>query len=245
MAIKSYSIHFERADKLSPRVNHFVFKASNEALTQFTPGQFVTLLLEHEGKVVRRSYSLANQSPNGKVEFAASFVPGGIASELLFNLEPGTEITAQGPFGRLILNEQDNGKRLVLVGTSTGITPYLAMLEQLSEKLNKNELSEVVIIQGVTHQEELLYADTFNAFADKHENAHFFAALSQEKAAIEGYKNYITGRAQVVLKTLQLSPDNDVIYLCGNPQMIDNVFSDLKEQGFDAKQIRREKYISR
>ncbi len=234
MAIQSYSIHFEHSIKLSPRVEHFVFSTNHEKLTQFIPGQFITLLIECEGKTLRRSYSLANQSQNGKIEFAASYVANGIASELLFNLEPNTEIQAQGPFGRLILNDNDKGKRLVLVGTSTGITPYLAMLDQLSHRLEANELSE-----------ELLYEEAFLSFAETSPSAHFCAALSQEKDGGNSAAHHHHGRVQVVLETLQLSPDKDVIYLCGNPQMIDDVFENLKAKGFETKNIRREKYISR
>lgn len=244
MAIKSFPLYFESATSLSSRVKHFVFKANSQDFHQFIPGQFITLLIEHEGKLLRRSYSLANQSQNGKVEFAASYVPHGIASELLFNLNSNDQIEAQGPFGRLISNDADIGKRLILVGTSTGITPYLAMLEQLSLKLDTGELSDVIIIQGVSHHKELLYEQEFLSFANSNPQAQFFAAISREQQS-DLPTHCVQGRVQAVLETLQLSADNDVIYLCGNPHMIDDVFERLKQQDFETKQIRREKYISR
>jgi NAD(P)H-flavin reductase len=43
---------------------------------------------------------------------------------------------------------------------------------------------------------------------------------------------------------LGLDPASDVVYLCGNPNMIDEAVVNLKERGFTLKQLRREKYLS-
>ena len=53
-----------------------------------------------------------------------------------------------------------------------------------------------------------------------------------------------TGYVQQTLEGLRLNPESDVVYLCGNPNMIDEVFTKLKELEFETKQVRREKYIS-
>jgi NAD(P)H-flavin reductase len=47
-----------------------------------------------------------------------------------------------------------------------------------------------------------------------------------------------------VFGSLDLSPTTDVVYLCGNPNMIDEAFQLLVDAGFPIPQIRREKYIS-
>ena len=43
---------------------------------------------------------------------------------------------------------------------------------------------------------------------------------------------------------LALHPEEDMIYLCGNPSMIDDAYTYLKNQQFNIQQIIREKYIS-
>ena len=43
---------------------------------------------------------------------------------------------------------------------------------------------------------------------------------------------------------LDLNPETDVVYICGNPNMIDQSFEMLTNAGFDIKSVRREKYIS-
>ncbi|WP_373289467.1 hypothetical protein, partial [Alicyclobacillus cellulosilyticus] len=77
---------------------------------------------------------------------------------LLFNLKPGDAIDINGPFGRLILKDEVP-KRYIFVATSTGITPYRAMLPALQKRLEENKLLEVVILQGAQKSEDILYGD--------------------------------------------------------------------------------------
>jgi NAD(P)H-flavin reductase len=52
------------------------------------------------------------------------------------------------------------------------------------------------------------------------------------------------GHVQTYLKQVEFDSENDVIYLCGNPAMVDDSFALLKEAGMPVPQIRREKYVS-
>jgi len=242
MPIKTYTIRLKNVRSLSPRVKHFEFECDDPALTRFIPGQFITLHIPHEEKTLRRSYSIASREASNTIEFAASFVDGGIASNLLFNLAPGESLQAAGPFGRLILKEEDKA-RTILVGTSTGITPYLAMLNQLQEKVQADPKHQVVIIQGVQTRDDVLYETLFLEAAALSDNIHYYQALSRE-TDIDAKPHEVLGRVQVKVSELKLTATSDVVYLCGNPSMVDETFEHLKTLGFDIKDIRREKYIS-
>ena len=160
MQNKTFPIELIESRMLSPNVKHFVFHCQLDPVFDPLPGQFITLVFEKEGQVLRRSYSIANP-PKGenRIEFAASYVKHGPASELLFNLKPHDTLQAMGPFGRLILKNPPP-KRFILVATSTGVTPYRAMIEELASVLEKNPDLEVVIIQGGQQPEDILYVDT-------------------------------------------------------------------------------------
>ena len=54
------------------------------------------------------------------------------------------------------------------------------------------------------------------------------------------YKGYV----QHAFPDLTLNPQEDIVYLCGNPSMIDDAFTYLKDTGFTMQQVIREKYIS-
>jgi len=243
MAIKTFPITLEESFMLSPKVKHFIFRATIEPAFSYKPGQFITIYFEKDGKMLRRSYSVANPpAKDNRIEFAAGYVEGGPATELLFNLKPGDVLNVNGPFGRLILKEE-MPKRCVLIATSTGVTPYRAMIPALSTLLQRDPAFEVEILQGVAYANEVLYSEEFLDFARQFPGVRFKACLSREKT--DTLKEHeTTGYVQHHLDELQLNPDTDIVYLCGNPAMIDESFALLKDKDFAMQQIIREKYIS-
>ncbi len=243
MAIKTFPITLEESFMLSPKVKHFIFRANANPAFTYKPGQFITIYFEKDGKMLRRSYSVANPpAEDNRIEFAAGYVEGGPGTELLFNLKPGDVLNINGPFGRLILKEE-MPKRCILIATSTGVTPYRAMIPALSALLQKDPAFQVEILQGVAYANEVLYPEEFLDFARQFSGVRFKACLSREKA--DTLKAHETvGYVQHRFDELQLNPDTDIVYLCGNPAMIDESFAVLKDKGFAMQQIVREKYIS-
>ena len=193
---------------------------------------------------MRRSYSIATIPGNSElIEIAVSFVEGGAASKLLFELEPGQEIDASGPYGRLILREGETPSRIVMIATGTGVTPYRSMLPNLSQRMQNDPNLEVKVMLGVRTQKEGLYVRDFLEFAVNHPRFTFDIFYSREHPA-EPSSHEHSGYVQTVFPELAFDTEKDLIYLCGNPNMIDNTVDLLKEKGFTVQQIRREKYIS-
>ncbi len=243
MSVKTFPVILEDTIMLSPNVKHFIFRSSLEPAFDYIPGQFITIHFERDGKTLRRSYSIANMPlHNNRIEFAAGYVENGPGTEFLFNLKQGDSININGPFGRLILKEE-SPKRYILVATSTGVTPFRAMISELKRRLEANPQLSVVILLGVQKREDILYLDEFLALADTYPRVTFRAHLSRESEQNLHYYEY-TGYVQYAFPKLNLNPENDHIYLCGNPGMIDDAFNILKDRGFTTQQVIREKYIS-
>lgn len=243
MKIKTSPLTLEKSYLLNPSVKHFVFSCQDEKINQFIPGQFITMHFDIDGKVLKRSYSIANRTNNQRIEFAAGFVPEGPATEKLFNLAPGDSIEVNGPFGRLVLKDE-SPKRYIFIATSTGVTPYRAMLNEFANRLTQNPGLEIHILLGVRTREELLYQEEFLDFASSHPSAHFHACYSREQAAeLEQFEH--KGYVQTLLTKLNPDPQGDIVYLCGNPSMVDACHELLTQHEFELKNIRREKYISR
>jgi ferredoxin-NADP reductase len=228
---------------LSSKVKHFIFKAYNLPSFHYIAGQFITIHFVHKDRQLKRSYSIANVPlQNNQIELAAGFTESGPGTDLLFGLQPGDIININGPFGRLIL--KDNlPKRYIFLATSTGITPYRAMLTELRQRLADNPLLKVVILQGVQVVEDILYADDFNQLVSSYPNQVIFQVYLS-RVTDTSNTVYRLGYVQHAFPSLALNPDNDLVYLCGNPGMVDDAFMLLKEQGFALPQIIREKYIS-
>jgi ferredoxin-NADP reductase len=239
---ETFTLVLKKAELIAPQVRHLVFQRQDGELFEFVPGQFITLLIEGGEKLMRRSYSIANAHVTGgtTVEFAASYVAGGRASDLLFNLQPGETVTASGPFGRLILRDEQPG-RYILIGTGTGITPYRSMLDEIAQRLQSQPALQVVLLFGVRQPEELLYRNEFVAFAEQHPRFEFRAYYS--RAPRHEHYEY-EGHVQAAFAEIKPNPEQDVIYLCGNPNMIDEAFAQLAALSFASQNVRREKYIS-
>lgn len=241
MAIEKFNLVLDESYNICPTIKHLSLHRDDGKSLDFIPGQFITFLFNVDGKTKRRSYSIASLNTD-KIEIAVSHVDGGIATEHLFGMKPGDQFPAMGPAGRLIL--QDDGlKRYILVGTGTGIAPYRAMLPALAERISGADF-KVEIVLGARHRCDLLYQADFMAFCQTHTDANYQAQLSREDLAEASQAHEFAGYVQSSFDRLNLKPGEDAIYLCGNPDMIDECYADLEARGFESKDIRREKYIS-
>jgi len=240
MAVEKFNLELVSFEDITRNVRHLVFKRTDDKPLNFIAGQFITFLFDgDDGKVKRRSYSLGSlPTDNMVLEIAITYVKGGIASEAFFNMQVGDSTPALGPAGRLILKDEDV-KKIVLVGTGTGIVPYKSMFPEL---LVRAENTEIHLLLGVQYRKDGLYQDDFIEFAAKHPNISFKLCLSKEINDLKEHE--ISGYVQHQFEGLGLNPETDVVYICGNPNMIDQSFEMLTNAGFDIKSVRREKYIS-
>ncbi|WP_257253461.1 MULTISPECIES: FAD-binding oxidoreductase [unclassified Endozoicomonas] len=214
-----------------------------EAGFDYQPGQFVQLHFSFQGQDYKRSYSISN-SPESfrssqQLEIAISFVKGGTASALFSEAEPGLELSIGGPFGVLTAPEKYDG-RIILVGTGTGVAPYRAMIPAL--KKLADEGTRILVMMGVRHRADMIYEQDFRHLADSSGSIEYRACYSREKS-LDTSANEYPGYLQNQFPQLNLSPEKDLVYLCGNPAMIDDASAELTALGFAPRQVKREKYV--
>ena len=74
-----------KKDWIKKELASFQFKPESANKVKFSAGQFLSL---HIGSN-KRHYSIASDPENDYIEIACTYLPGGIASEKLFNLSIG------------------------------------------------------------------------------------------------------------------------------------------------------------
>ncbi len=233
---------------LAPSVAHLSFLRGDGLPLDYIPGQFIQVHFAYaDGTPTKRSYSLATIHDHAlgageAVEIAVSYVPGGAATALFEGLDIGGTVSASGPFGRFCLMPQDANRRYLLIATGTGVTPYRAMLPLLEKQIAERGI-EVVLLFGARNPDELLYGDEFRAFADTHPAFRFVPCFSRELPA-DPHPDVRHGYVQQFLDEFAPDAASDIAYLCGNPNMVDACFEQLKAAGLPIPQIRREKYVS-
>lgn len=233
---------------MTPKVRQVTLQLSPQQTIQYLPGQFISVHLDDPDggdKSVRRSYSIANISPSTEaveeIEIVLSIFEDGLASNFFENAETGTEVEISGPYGALTLPEE-LPERLFLVATSTGVAPYRTMLPQLEKILNSEEEIDIELILGVSDSSECLFAEDFRNFSLQYPHFQFNVCYSrnhQDSLADDEYKGYVQHR----LESLAPNPEHDLVYLCGNPNMVDLCTKLLTGLEFSPRQVKREKYI--
>lgn len=240
MSHQKFNLVLNSREYITPRVMKFSLAREDGAPFEYTPGQFITLHLPWQDMVLRRSYSIATPALQAgsarEIDIAVTTVEAGRATGVLFAIRPGERIESTGPFGRFVLRDDPPG-RYVLVATGTGVSPYRAMLPELERRLGESGHSACLML-GVRSREELLFGADFQAFSEQHPDFGFVPAFSRDPDADR------PGYVQQYLARMALDPERDIVYLCGNPDMIDEAVVHLKASGFSNPRIRREKYVS-
>ena len=126
-------------------------------------------------------------------------------------------------------------KRLILIGTGTGMAPYRAMLPELL--VREEQGTEIHLLMGTRQPQDLFFHHEFRSCA-----AVTFESCLSRASNPDSAKGEYTGYVQERLMQLDPRPEQDVVYLCGNPAMVDDCIKLLTERGFGPRSIKREKY---
>lgn len=223
--------------ELTPEVHHFEFEVPGVDDFSFTPGQFISVVDRENGKEVTRAYSIASPRGGNKFSLCLNRVPEGIVSRWLFELNPGDEVDMHEPLGYFTLRHP--GRRAIFIATGTGIAPFRSML---LDHLPRTQ-PDVTLLFGVRYEESLLYRDEFESLASKYPNFKFMPTITRPGSDWHGR----TGRVQSHLdEALAIRTPEEIanidVYICGLREMVDGVRKELKQRGFDRKQIIYEKY---
>ncbi|MEK6886355.1 MAG: FAD-dependent oxidoreductase [Nanoarchaeota archaeon] len=217
---------------ITPEAKIFRFSVPKEFL--FEPGQFITLLIDINETVERRSYSIAEHG-DGFIELCINKVKNGKVSTFLHELKNGHKLTAQGPLGLFTIKNNSEKKENVFIATGTGIAPFVSMIPSLLKKINK----KVILLSGHKYEDEILYDSFFRELQKKYKNFEYHTIVSRPRSEkFDGEK----GRVQILIeKHIQPNFAGNV-YLCGLSDMINDVEQILLSKGIKKENIIFEKY---
>jgi ferredoxin--NADP+ reductase len=218
----------------------FSFKTTRDASFRFKNGHFVMIGLEHEGKPLLRAYSIVSANYEDELEFFSIKVQDGPLTSKLQHLKVGDKIfISKKPTGTLITDHMLPGKHLYLVGTGTGLAPFMSIIKdhEVYEQFDK-----IILIHGVRYISELTYSDYIQYELPEHE---YFGEFVKEKLIYyplvtrEPFTN--NGRVTEILTSGKLFLDvnmplpnkqDDRFMLCGSPSMLKDMVKILEDRGF-------------
>jgi ferredoxin--NADP+ reductase len=134
----------------------FSFRVERPSTFRFRSGEFIMIgLLGENGRPLMRAYSIASPSWEEHLEFFSVKVEEGALTSRLQHLQVGDHIfLGKKPTGTLVLDALLPGKTLCMVGTGTGLAPFLSVLRdpETHEKFEK-----IIVTHTVRQTEELAY----------------------------------------------------------------------------------------
>ncbi|MFC5822509.1 pyridoxamine 5'-phosphate oxidase family protein [Nonomuraea insulae] len=133
--------------------------------TGFAPGQFYTLLVEIDGRLVRRAYSAT--SVPGTDRLALTVKRDGLCSTYLNDhARIGAEMRVLGPSGTFrVTDPSATGAEYVLIGAGSGITPLMSIIRTV---LAASPDATITLLYGNRTEADIIFAGDLAALRDAH-----------------------------------------------------------------------------
>jgi len=218
----------------------FTFTTTRDPSLRFSNGHFTMIGLKVNDKPLLRAYSIASANYEEHLEFLSIKVDNGPLTSRLQHIQVGdTVIVGKKPTGTLLIDYTLPGKRLYLLGTGTGLAPFLSIIRdpETYEKFEK-----VILVHGVRQVDELAYHDMVTEHLPNHE---FLGDIVRDQLLYyptvtrESYRNMgrITellenGKLEADLGLPRLNAAEDRVMLCGSPHMLTDLKHLLEQRGF-------------
>ena len=188
---------------------------------QFKAGQHIIVGLK--GELNQREYSVYSGEKDDYLEILVREVIDGNVSVQLIHSKPNQLLKVNGPFGSFGLEPFDMfSRKLVFIASGTGISPFHSFVSSYPG-------IDYTLIHGVSYNNEAYERNDY----DPH---RYILCTSKESS--RGQK----GRVTRFLPGYGVAPDM-LFYLCGNNNMIYEVYHILRDKGIPDENIFSEVYF--
>lgn len=209
----------------------FTLQVHAPEVQAFEPGQFLQLGIDQEDGHLHRPYSVA--SPHGELlDFYIVLVEDGKLTPHLNGMDVGDtlDISEKGA-GSFTLSHCPDGEMLWLIATGTGLAPYIAMLRDAAiwERYEK-----ICVVHGVRHLQDLSYVEELTAYeVAKPQRFHYIPVVSREQGeqTLLGRITHCVDNGALEAKAGKPFSTSDCVMMCGNPDMLIDLESQLATRG--------------
>ena len=214
--------------------------------TPFEPGQYMTIGVFVDGRILQRPYSVASaprDAGDTGYEMYLRLVQGGTFTPVLRSLPVGHRMRMIGPKGKFML-EPDDDRTHLFISSGTGNAPFVSMMKRT---LREGAPRKAVFLNGVSYARDLGYRELLEGWqASGDYPVTFIPTVSRPTAPENAGWTGRTGRVEAIVgpvaDELGLTPDNTIAYICGNPDMILSAEATLLERGYPEEQVHKELY---
>jgi ferredoxin--NADP+ reductase len=219
----------------------FTLRTTRDPGLRFESGQFVMLGLELNGKPLLRAYSIASAYYADELEFYSIKVADGPLTRHLQKVKVGDQVVVgRKPTGTLVLDGLRPGKNLYMLGTGTGLAPFLSLVRdpEVYERYEK-----VIVTHTVREVADLNYRqflehdlpgdpDIGELVAPK---LVYYPTVTREPFKTQGRITDLIASGKLFddIGLPELDPARDRLMLCGGPSVLVDLKQLLLDRGYE------------
>jgi len=224
----------------------FSFRTTRDPALRFESGQFVMVgLTTEEGRPLVRAYSIASPSWADHLEFYSIKVQDGPLTSRLQKIQVGDPVlVGRKPTGTLVLDGLTPGKRLYMLGTGTGLAPWLSLARdpEVYERFD-----EVIVTHTVRQVADLNYRQLFEQDLPNDPDLgelvgpklRYYPTVTREPFKTQGRITDLiaSGKLFADLGVPPLNRETDRLMMCGGPSVLADLKALMVERGYQEGSI--------
>jgi len=221
--------------------NLFSFTTTRDPSFRFRNGEFVMIGLEIGDKPLMRAYSVASASYEPNLEFFSIKVPDGPLTSRLQHLKEGDQIiVGRKATGTLVIDNLTDGRNLYLIGTGTGLAPFLSVIK---DPETYDRFEKIVLLHGCRRVAELAYGEMITEKLPQdeligeliREQLIYYPTVTRDPFRNRGrITSLITsGKLFSDISLPNLGAAKDRVMICGSAALLADTKTILIEKGFE------------
>jgi ring-1,2-phenylacetyl-CoA epoxidase subunit PaaE len=208
---------------------------------KYQAGQFLTLLLNLNGRELRRSYSISSTPEVDEIlSFTVKQIPNGeISRYLVRNLEVGSTLIALEPSGRFVYDSVNSRSDVFLIAAGSGITPVYSILKKMLHQDAGNHVK--LIYQNKNEKETIFRQQLLELKNRKPYNFDYFDFLSnplETDKPVQRLNNELL--EQLILQHSSFESERSLFYICGPLSFMRMAEFTIRRMGYSSNQVRKE-----
>jgi ferredoxin-NADP reductase len=235
------------SDRLNLRVDAIKWELPDTATFYFVEtvghkihykaGQFITLIFNHHGEEIRRSYSLSSSPDDDRLAITVKRITNGeISRFLLTKVSVGDMLIAVKPAGIFTIEDHYTERDIIYFAAGSGITPVFSQLKYI---LNRPGKSRLHLIYSCRDKASVIFYNELTELANTYAGRLNIIYLLSDKA--NRLTNLVVER--FVNEQIVFARTKAAFYLCGPFVYMRMIRLTLLYMGIGLKQIHKENFV--
>ena len=144
----------------------------NNYLPPFQAGQYINIFVDISGVRTSRPYSISSSpAQRGYYDITVRKVEDGFVSNyLLEEVKVGQVLESTAPAGNFYYNPLFHGNDLVFLAGGSGITPFMSMIREVTDRGIDRKIH---LVYGSQFEDDVIFQDELEDRSRRHENFNY------------------------------------------------------------------------